>query len=123
MLTMLLLFPQQIVLKEACHLVGARLVEKDLYGGLGFLSFVSAKYQWQIDICEPNAEPVTYSCSSVLLFVEMRIVTPNAGVGSYNRPEESRENAFFDDFVSNTDKTWIFLLGNIINGFLNKLRP
>ena len=24
---------------------------------------------------------------------------------SYNRPEESRENAFFDDYVSNTDKT------------------
>ena len=34
-----------IVLKEACHLVGARLVEKDLYGSLGVLSFVSAKYQ------------------------------------------------------------------------------
>ena len=36
---------RMIVLKEACHLVGARLVEKDLYGGLGVLSFVSAKYQ------------------------------------------------------------------------------
>ena len=42
---------------------------------------------------------------------------------SYNRPEKSREKAFFDDYVSNTNKAWIVLLENIISGFLNKLRP